>query len=244
MDKAQLTELTQQTLTILGPLIAGGALVKIGENATDATADLARRVWAAIQSRLAGDKKGEATLTLYEDGPEDPTLQRLLTQQLIVVLERDPVAVQELAELVRQLQARLDDSGASKGRSHTQNISGNAQVGTAIAGDVHGGLTIGPVSFGAQPTAQGAARTTGALSTVSTTLSPEEQQRQLDLLGRYRDNLHHLLRQAANAGGEEAIVVAIANDIAAQREAIARIKATLHASGIAVANLPDDEPTR
>ena len=148
MDSAQLATLAQDAVLTLSPLIAGGALAKLGENATDATADLARRTWAAIQSRLAGDKKAEAALTLYEDEPEEASLQKRVAQQLVIVLERDTAGAEELAELVRQLQARLDSTSPGERRSHTQNIGDQAQVGTAIAGDVTGGLTVGPVSFG------------------------------------------------------------------------------------------------
>lgn len=60
----------------------------------------------------------------------------------------------QLAQKERELAALQQAGGATppSGRTHTQHISGNAQVGTAIAGDVHGPVTntqqSGGVNFG------------------------------------------------------------------------------------------------
>lgn len=75
-------------------------------------------------------------------------------EALAQVAARDPAVtagVQALATAVAGL------TGQAPARSHAITISGQAQVGQAIAGDVHGGITAGPVDV-SKPTIIGAAR--------------------------------------------------------------------------------------
>jgi uncharacterized caspase-like protein len=146
MNPTELLPLAQQLVTLISPLIAQGALAKIGENTTDATQGLLKQAWDALKRRFAGSPKAEAALVIYQDEADDPRSQERLAQQIIACFQGNTAAVTELSELVRQLTAQL---GASQtlGRTHTQSFRDNAQVGTAIAGDVHGGLTVGPIDF-------------------------------------------------------------------------------------------------
>jgi len=70
-----LSEAARQVLVYISPLIAAGALAKIGEDATDTATQLLGRVWDTLARRLQGHKKAEAALTLYEDEPQNPALQ-------------------------------------------------------------------------------------------------------------------------------------------------------------------------
>jgi hypothetical protein len=79
-----------------------------------------------------------------------------LYQKLAEELQVIPLAEQALADagqtaVLEQLRAELQRLGTA-GRTHNQTISGNAQVGVAVSGDVHGGIThtqqSGGVNFG------------------------------------------------------------------------------------------------
>ena len=70
-----LSEAARQVLVYISPLIAVGALAKIGEDASDTASELLGRVWDTLARRLQGHKKAEAALTLYEDEPQNPALQ-------------------------------------------------------------------------------------------------------------------------------------------------------------------------
>jgi hypothetical protein len=67
MDQAQLLDLAKQLLLLISPLVAQGALAKIGENTTDATQNLLKRTWGLLQARFKGAPKAQAALTSYED---------------------------------------------------------------------------------------------------------------------------------------------------------------------------------
>ena len=140
-----LSEAARQVLVYISPLIAAGALAKIGEDASDPASELLGRVWATLARRLQGHKKAEAALTLYEDEPQNPALQQQVQQRVVEVFGQEPAAAQELLALAQAI-AALNPQPASQ-RQHNQTISGNANVGTAIAGDLHGNLTIGSLDM-------------------------------------------------------------------------------------------------
>lgn len=54
MDTAQLTALAREAVTALAPLIAAGALARIGEETTDATKGLLTRALDLLRQRFAG----------------------------------------------------------------------------------------------------------------------------------------------------------------------------------------------
>jgi hypothetical protein len=71
-------------------------------------------------------------------------------------------------------------------------------------------------------------------------LDKETIAQQLELLGTYRRTLAHLLRQAAQFGGEVFAPPQTANGIAEARAEIRRIKEALRESGVAVEDEPND----
>ncbi|EFO81070.1 hypothetical protein OSCT_1101 [Oscillochloris trichoides DG-6] len=143
-----LTEAARLVLVYISPLIAAGALAKIGEDATDTTTELLGRVWDTLARRLQGHRKAEAALTLYEDEPHNPALQQKLQQGIVEVFKSDPAELLDLAQSIAAL-----GSQPVPPRQHNQNISGNANVATAIAGDFHGNLTIGALDMSRNKTA-------------------------------------------------------------------------------------------
>jgi len=140
-----LSEAARQVLVYISPLIAAGALAKIGEDASDTASELLGRVWDTLARRLQGHKKAEAALTLYEDEPQNPALQQQVQQRVVEVFGQEPAAAQELLALAQAI-AALNPPPVTQ-RQYNQNISGNANVGTAIAGDLHGNLTIGSLDM-------------------------------------------------------------------------------------------------
>jgi hypothetical protein len=142
----ELTELTRHLIITLAPLIASGALAKVGEDTTDATKNLVQRTWALLQQHVQGNRKAEAALTLYEDDPYDPSLQQRVQQYLIACLQKQHDALDELTELLEQLQT----AQAGSPSIHTREITTHdqSQVGTVVQGDVQGNLTIGDTTFG------------------------------------------------------------------------------------------------
>jgi hypothetical protein len=150
MDQAQLLALGQDLLLLISPLVAQGAIQKLGEDTTDRVTLLAQRAWGALQQRFTGMPKAEAALTLYEDEPSDPGMQQRIAQQIAACFADHQDAITELEEIVHELRAATGAPPAQ--RTHTQNISGNAQVGVAVSGDVHGGIShvqqSGGINFG------------------------------------------------------------------------------------------------
>jgi Caspase domain len=150
MDQTQLLEMARQLVGYAGPLVAGGALAKLGENSTDASIGWLKGAWGLLQRRFQGNKQADAALTVFEMEATQPANQERVAQQIVALFQHDPVALEELRALVEELR-RIQPTPQ---RSHTQNISGNARVGTAIAGDNHGNVTsiggnvTGPVLSG------------------------------------------------------------------------------------------------
>jgi hypothetical protein len=140
MDQAQLLELARQLVTYAGPLIAGGALAKIGENTNDVAQQWLEKTWGSLKRRLTGSEDAVDALRMYERKPEDPARQTLVTEQIVTIYQHDQAAIAELQALVEELR-RIQPQQPAPSRTHTQNISDNARVGTAIAGDVTGNVT-------------------------------------------------------------------------------------------------------
>ncbi len=148
MDQTQLLETARLLVAGIAPLIAGGALAKIGENATDTAVRVLGRAWGMLQRRFQGQRRAEAALTVLEDEPDRPENQERVAQQIVALFQHDPAAIAELRAIVEELRR----TQSQPPRSHTQTVSGNAQVGTAVAGDVHGPITVtqqsGGINFG------------------------------------------------------------------------------------------------
>lgn len=151
MDQTQLLDLARLLVTGIAPLIAGGALAKIGENATDTTTQILGRAWGMLRRRFRGQRKAESALTIFEDEADRPESQERVAQQIVAVFQHDPEAIAELRAIVEELR-RTQPQPVSSQRTHTQTFSGQARVDTAIAGDVHrtvnvtrqsGGINVG-----------------------------------------------------------------------------------------------------
>jgi hypothetical protein len=72
--------------------------------------------------------------------------------------------------------------------------------------------------------------------------SPDEVDNQQQLLAIYRRNLQHLLRQAAEYGGEDSAPLEVMNNIADVRGSIQELKQALRAAGVAVEDRPGEQP--
>jgi hypothetical protein len=138
MDHAQLLALSTDLLGLIAPLIGGGALARGGSGADRATS-LALQAWSLLQRHLAGDAEASSAMTLFQARPDKPSRRDDLAELIAERLVNNTAATAELQDLVSQLRA-LGGSPAP-GRAHNQTIGGNAQVGVAVAGDVHGGIT-------------------------------------------------------------------------------------------------------
>lgn len=171
MESSQLLAHAQQLAALLAPHVGQGTQ-QPGEPTNDVSGRVARRAWGLVQRHLQGNEDGEDAMRLYQRKPDDTRRQQLLAQQLVEALQGHAEATAELAAVVRELQGQAANS------SHTANVSGNAQVGTLIVGDVHGGLTTGPISFGARP--QGQADAGGAAAATA----GSDQQALRELIGR------------------------------------------------------------
>jgi hypothetical protein len=152
MDPTQLLDLARLLAAGIAPLIAGGALAKIGENATDTTTQLLGRAWGMLQRRFRGQRKAEAALTIFEDEADKPESQERVAQQIVAVFQHDPAAITELRAIVEELRRMQSQSACRRGAAIPRSISGSAQVGAAVAGDVHGPITVtqqsGGINFG------------------------------------------------------------------------------------------------
>lgn len=160
-----LAEAAKLVFMTLAPIIATGAVSKIGEDITDTVKESLNRAWgaveqrlkrpvppaeraaitpqiAAIESQLAANPEASAAVTLYRARPENPGYQQIVVDQLVEVYKANPGALLALAQAI----AALSPPPAAQ-RQHNQTISGNANVGTAIAGDLHGNLTIGSLDM-------------------------------------------------------------------------------------------------
>ena len=141
MDQAQITELARQVLMYMGPLIAAGALAKVGEDSLESARGLAQRTWTTLQRQFQHNEDAQAALTLYKSKPQDTGRQHIIEGEIITHVHQQPEAATELLTLVEQARRLGLLTPKVADRIHNQNIGGNAQVGVAISGDVQGGIT-------------------------------------------------------------------------------------------------------
>jgi uncharacterized protein with PhoU and TrkA domain len=142
MNEAQLIELARQMLYYMSPLIAAGALTKVGEGAVDGAKVLAHRTWEMLQRVVQGNAEAEAALVLYERKPEDQTRQEILVGEIVTGLEQNSIAANELASLVDQARELQLIPQQVAQRIHNQTIKDDAVVGVAIAGDTHSSISV------------------------------------------------------------------------------------------------------
>jgi hypothetical protein len=142
MDQPQLVELAKQALIYMSPLIAQGALKKIGERTTDATITLVHKTWDFFERIFRGNDEAEAALTLYKVKPEDKGRQEIMEGEIVARLGERPTAASELAAFVQQAHELDLVPQQIAQRIHNQSIRDNAQIGAAVAGDVYGGVSV------------------------------------------------------------------------------------------------------
>ena len=149
MDAQQALQSARELLNWMGPLVAGGALAKAGENAADQAGQLLDRAWSALHGWLGRDADAADDLRKLERQPESASRQQIVAEAVAQIAARDTAVAAELDAFVRAI---ADLKGGAAGRTHTQTIGGNAQVGVAVSGDVHGGIThtqqSGGINFG------------------------------------------------------------------------------------------------
>jgi hypothetical protein len=144
MDAQQALQAARELLAWAVPLVAAGVLAKVGENAADQASQTLGRAWRALHGWLARDADAADDLRRLEKQPQSAGRQQIVAEAVAQIATRDAAVAAELEALVQAI-AQL--KGGAPGRTHQINVSGNAQVGQAIAGDVHGGLTVGPIDF-------------------------------------------------------------------------------------------------
>ena len=76
--------------------------------------------------------------------PEDEGRQKIVEGEIVARFGQDEAARNELAELVRQAREPNLLPQQVAQQIHNQVIRDNAQVGTAVAGNVYGGIRTGP----------------------------------------------------------------------------------------------------
>jgi len=145
MDQAHLLAAGQQLIAALAPRLAHAAGTTSDAAAEDQAGDPVQRALELLNRQFQGNRRAVAALTVFEDEPGDPQSQARLLRQIVACFGEQPAVVAELTELVRQLQAA---PGGTPAQQRSITVRDQAQVGTAIAGDVQGSLIIGATSFG------------------------------------------------------------------------------------------------
>jgi hypothetical protein len=145
MDQAQLLELARQVVTYAGPLVAGGALAKIGENTNDAAQQWIGKTWGALQQRFQGHKKAESALTIFEDEADKQDSQERVAQQIVTIYQHDLAAIAELQALVEELHRIPPQHPTQPTGGNVTNIAGNVS-GPVMSGTFHQPVHVGPTT--------------------------------------------------------------------------------------------------
>lgn len=143
MDQTHLSAAGQQLIAALAPRLAHAA----DTTSEDQAGDPVQRALEWLNRQFQGNRRAAAALTVFVDEPGDPQSQARLLRQIVACFGERPDAIAELTGLVRQLQAA---PGGTPIQQRSITVRDQAQVGTAIAGDVQGSLIIGATSFGDQ----------------------------------------------------------------------------------------------
>jgi hypothetical protein len=150
-------EIARQTLLLLSPLVAQGALTRIGEDTTDRVMKLVGQTWNLLQRGVQGNPKAENALEVYQEEPDDQRNLERLAKHLADYLQQHHQAVDELQALVGQLQQQAQSSGfTNSGTNYGQqtgtnygtmtqnNQTINNQSGNqGVQGTFHGPVNIG-----------------------------------------------------------------------------------------------------
>jgi hypothetical protein len=165
MEPLTLAEAARTVFLTIAPLIAGGALAKIGEDISDTAKDALDRTWQAlearfkrplqatekaelirtaqvVEARLATQPKAARALDYFREDPDDSDAQKIVVDRIVDVFQPTPEQLIALAQAVSALQQPAAQPGA-----RTVNISGKAQVGNVLQGDIAGDVSLGPIDF-------------------------------------------------------------------------------------------------
>src|SRR5262245_40210502 len=89
MDAQQAVQSARELPVWGGPPVAGGALTKAGETATDQASQLAGRAWRAMQGWLARDTDAADDLRKLEKQPDSASRQQIIAEAVAQVAARD-----------------------------------------------------------------------------------------------------------------------------------------------------------
>jgi hypothetical protein len=152
-------ELARQTLTTLTPLVAQGALAKIGDNPSDQMTRLVGRAWGMLRSSVQGNPNAEYILSIYQQEPDDARNRERLAQHLADYLAQHQQAGAELQAVITQLQqprqagsqVGFTNSGTNTGQQAGINYGGMTQhqqnIHNAASNQGAQGTFQGPVTF-------------------------------------------------------------------------------------------------
>lgn len=138
MNQVNLPDLAQHLMRQLAPLITSG-----NTDLPAAAQHILRQVLTTLARWFENDEDARLTFQLYRNKPGDIQRQQILAEQIVNYCMQNTHALHELITLVAQMQALPGQPGYTANRIHTQMISDQAQVGVAVAGDVHGSLIVG-----------------------------------------------------------------------------------------------------
>ena len=166
MDQMTLADAARTVFLVIAPLIAGGALAKLGEELADTAKATLTQAWQAVEARLtrtlsaaektelarvaeavegrlAAQPKAARALDYFRVDPEDSDGQRIVESQIVEVFKPAPEELIALAKAIVAMQPVPPPVAGA--RSVT--ASGHAQIGNVIQGDITGDLSLGPVDF-------------------------------------------------------------------------------------------------
>ena len=166
MNQITLAEAAKAVLLTIAPLIAAGALAKMGEDLSDTATATRAHTWdavaahvkrklttseqtalaqgaAVVERRLAAQPKAARALDYFRADPEDADAQRIVEAQIVAVFQTAP---EELIAIARTI-AALQPAAPPPAGARIVNVSGGGQVGIVSQGDITGNLTLGPVDF-------------------------------------------------------------------------------------------------
>jgi hypothetical protein len=234
MEPITLLDAARQVLLYMAPLIAGGALAKIGEDLTDTSLHLLDRAWSLVQGRLADDRKARSKLASYETDPEDAQQRQVVEGEVVRVFQADAEASQALLALAREIAALQPRTQQEGNRSVT--VTGNAKIGLVNQGNVAGDFHAGPIDMRSK--------------TFLTDQSSESELRKFEPTGElvelqnrlvsYRATLDHYLDQLSMVGETNARPEMTAG-IRTARAEIRRVKTYLRSKGQQVEDEFNDE---
>jgi len=166
MDQITLAEAARTVLLTIAPLIAGGALAKIGEDITATAQETLARAWqtvearfkrglsarekadlvqaaTVVEARLSSQPKAARALDFYRTDPEDADAQRIIETQLVEVFKPAPEALIALAKAI----AAMQPAPATAADARTVIVRDQGKVGSILQGDITGNVSLGPVDF-------------------------------------------------------------------------------------------------